>query len=133
SITVLKNNSLLPLERFGREKILNVIVADAENYRTEIHRPSTPWPNEAVGDYFTAQFRKRYLNVQTVKVDPSGNALDFESILEKAKQCDEVLCPIFSKARTGSGQFGLPPEIITFVNSLIDLQKPTLLVAMGSP
>src|ERR1051326_5081076 len=133
SITVLKNDLLLPLERSGQKKILNVIVADAENYRTEIHRSSSQWPNEQVGDYFTAQVHKRYNNVQTVHVDPSNNKLDFESIIEKANHADLILCPVFSKARSGSGQFGLPPEMITFVNSLIAIRKPTVVISMGSP
>jgi beta-N-acetylhexosaminidase len=133
SITVLKNDSLLPLERFGKKKILNLIVADVENYRTEIHRSSSQWPNEQVGEYFTTHLRKRYANVQTVRIDPSSDSLDMASLWKKAKHSDVILCSIFSKARSGSGQFGLPPEIIRAVDTLHMLNKPTVMVAMGSP
>jgi beta-N-acetylhexosaminidase len=34
SITVLKNDSIIPIDRFEGKKILNVIVSDAEEYRT---------------------------------------------------------------------------------------------------
>ncbi|MBI3766290.1 MAG: serine hydrolase [Ignavibacteriales bacterium] len=133
SITVLKNDSILPLPRFDQKKILNVVVADQENYRTEIHRSSSQWPNEPVGEYFNVQFRKRYLNLQTAHVDPSSDSLDFLSILKKAKSSDVIVCPVFSKARSGSGQFGFPQELIKFVNDMIALKKPTIMITMGSP
>ena len=133
AITVLKTDSLLPLERFGNKKILNIIVGDVENYRTEIHRTTTPWPNEPVGDYFVAQLRRRYSTMETVRIDPSSDSLNFETIRRKAKAADILLCPIFSKARSGSGIMGLPEEMISFLDSIIVLQKPTALIALGSP
>lgn len=133
SITVLKNDGILPLQRFGNKKILNVIVADAESYRTEIHRTTSQWPNEPVGDYFMAQFRRRTNNVATIRLSPSSNAIDFDSMLSQAKRSDIILCTIFSKARSGSGAFGLPPEIRFALDSLSHLQKPVAVIAMGSP
>jgi beta-glucosidase-like glycosyl hydrolase/CubicO group peptidase (beta-lactamase class C family) len=133
SITVLKNDSILPLERFGMKQILEVVVADAENYRTEIHRPSTSSPNEAVGDYFTAQLKRRYTNLQTIKINPSSDSLDFKSVFKKANDADLIVCPVFSKARSGSGAFGFPPGIIGVVDSLTKLGKPMALISLGSP
>ncbi len=133
SITVLKNDSLLPFVRFGSKKILNVIVSDAEQYRTEIQRTSSPWPNEPVGDYFTVQLRKRYSNVESVRLDPSSNKMDIDSILKKVKTSDIILCPLFTKARSGSGKFGLQQSLIDAVDSMLVLKKPTVFIAMGSP
>lgn len=133
SITLLKNDGILPYQRLGRKSILDVIVADAENYRTEINRSSTPWPNEAVGDYFSLQMRRRYGNITTMKVDPTNNTLDFNAIREKAAGADELLLTIFSKARSGSGEFGIPEALTKFVNGLIGLNKPSVVIAMGSP
>lgn len=133
SITVLKNDSVLPLVRFGKGRILNVTVADADQYRTEINRPSVQWPNEPVGDYFNAQLRKRYGNLQTVRIDPRSNALDFDTVGILANRADVIICSIYSKARSGSGQFGLTPALIGCVESILSLKKPTVLVAMGSP
>ena len=133
SITVLKNNSVLPLERFGEKQILEVVVSDAENYRTEIHRSSTSLPNEAVGDYFTAQLKKRYSNLQTIKLHQASDSLDYLSVYKRAGSADLIICPIFSKARSGSGMFGLPPGIIGVVDSLTKLDKPMALISLGSP
>jgi len=133
SITVLKNDSVLPIVRFSRKRILNVTVADAEQYRTEIHRPSVQWPNEPVGDYFNAQLRKRTANLRTVRIDPSSNALDFDTVRNMADHADLLLCSIYSKARSGGGQFGLTPALTACVRSLLSLKKPSVVVAMGSP
>ncbi|MBI1803579.1 MAG: serine hydrolase [Ignavibacteriae bacterium] len=133
SITVLKNDHILPLQRNGSTKILQVIIADQENYRTEIHRSTSQWPNEPVGDYFTAQLRRRSSNLQTVKLDPTSNTLDLRSVKQKVINADIVLYTIFSKARSGSGQFGLPPELVRMIDSLGMPNKPTIVVAMGSP
>ena len=133
SITVLKNDSILPISYTGFKKILLATVSDAENYRTEIHRTSTSATNETVGDYFAAQLKKRVTNLQTIKVNPSSDSLDFRSIFKKANDADVIICPIFSKARSGSGSFGLSPAMISVVDSLTKLGKPIVLVAIGSP
>lgn len=133
AVTILKNDHVLPLEREDTKKILNVIVGDIENYRTEIHRTSSPWTNEALGDYFTAQVRKRHSSLETVRIDPSSDSLELKSILKKANQSDIILCPVFTKARSGSGKFGLPAELIAFIDTLMTLNKPRIVMAMGSP
>lgn len=133
SITVLKNDAVLPLSRSSDKKILNVIVADAESYRTEIHRTSSQWPNEPVGDYFMTQFRRRNSNVQVVRLNPTSNAIHYEAMTKLASKSDIILLTIFSKARSGSGAFGLPPEMISAIDSLSLLQKPVVVMAMGSP
>jgi len=133
SITVLKNDSVLPLEQFEEKGILEVVVSDAENYRTEIHRTSTSSPNEAVGDYFTAQLKKRYTNLQTIKVNSSSDSLDFKSVFKKANNADLIICPIFSKVRSGSGTFGISPILLEVIDSLTKLGKPMVLISLGSP
>ena len=131
SVTVLKNESILPLDHAGFKNILLVTVSDVENYRTEVHRTSTSVPNEAVGDYFAAQLKKRIPIFQMAKISPMSDSLDFKSAIKKAKDADMVLCPVFSKARAGS--VGLPPDMIRVVDSLANSGKPMVLVAMGSP
>ncbi len=131
SITLLKGDDLLPLQRTGVKKILCAIVADIENYRTEINRPSSPWTNEPVGDYFVAQMRKRSFSVQSVRIDPTTS--DLEALLAAARRADIIVCPLFSKARSGSGAMGIPPKTAAAVDTLLSLDKPVILIAMGSP
>ncbi|HLX12721.1 MAG TPA: glycoside hydrolase family 3 protein, partial [Bacteroidota bacterium] len=77
AITVVKNDSLLPLKRYGSEKVAVVLVTDMDQYRTEINRPTNQWPNEPVGDYFMMQFRRRYSNIQVFRIDPTTNTMAF--------------------------------------------------------
>src|SRR5207244_12611167 len=60
SIPLLKNDGVVPPSGPRLKRILTVVAGDIENYRTEIQRPGSPWPNEPVGDYLTLQLRKRY-------------------------------------------------------------------------
>jgi len=137
SITLLKDENCLPLRKNRSQRILAITIADAENYRTEIHRSSSPWPNEPVGDYFLAQLRRRSSTVQSLRLDPTSNTLDLRSIREKVRQSDIILYTIFSKARSASGQFGLAPEIVGLLDSIRSVSKSmnvsTVVVAMGSP
>jgi beta-N-acetylhexosaminidase len=133
AVTVVRNDSILPLERFGTKKILNVIVGDVDNLRTEIHRSTSQWPNEPAGDYFTALLRKRYTQVETIHLDPLSNELSYEALLARAQTAGIILCPIFTKARSGTGVFGLPPELLHVLDTMCTLGKPVIFVAMGSP
>jgi beta-glucosidase-like glycosyl hydrolase/CubicO group peptidase (beta-lactamase class C family) len=134
SITVLKNDGVLPLERSTQRRMLAIVASDAENYRTEIHRPTSPWPNEVAGDYFVSLVRKRHGGpVETVRLDPTSNALDFELLRKKVLAADVVLCPVFSKARSGTGILGLPPAVAKFLDSLPSFGTPVVLVSLGSP
>ncbi|MBI3195014.1 MAG: serine hydrolase [Ignavibacteriae bacterium] len=142
SITVLKRDSvasILPLPSRERDsnrlskKILNIVIADVESYRTEIQRNGNPWTNEPVGNYFTTMLKRRTNNVEQVTVDPSWNKMSFDSLLKKAKSADIVLLPIFSKARSGAGMFGIGSDVTNFIKQLSELNKPTVALALGSP
>ena len=132
SITVLRNDGVLPLGQNG-SRLLNVVVSDIEDYRTEIQRPDIPWPNERSGDYLTSQLRRRMRNLTTVRVDPSTNSAARDSIMRLAANAQTIVVPIYSKARSASGKFGLPQPIIDFISRLTALKKPVVLLAMGSP
>jgi len=131
SVTLLKNDSVIPLSKRNSKKILNLIVSDAEGYRTEVHRPSTTLLNERVGDYFTSQLRQRIKNILTLRIDPSTNTAALDSIFKQANESDIIVISIFSKVR--SGMAGLSTEIINTLNMLISLNKKTVLIAFGSP
>lgn len=140
AITVLKNdpvsingNGVLPLQRLELKKIANVIISDNEDYRTDVHRPSGRIPNERVGNYFTLQLKLRYSNVETIRLDPRTTEAEFESILTSVQTSDVIVCPVFVKARSASGKFGLPQHLIDFANLLTTKGKPTVFIAMGSP
>ncbi|MFI5252686.1 MAG: glycoside hydrolase family 3 N-terminal domain-containing protein [Bacteroidota bacterium] len=132
-VTLVANNGVLPLERFGSKRIINLIITDVDNYRTEINRNGNQWPNEPAGDYFLAQMKKRYSRMETIRLDPTSNKLDFENALQKLEKADIIVNPIYSKARSGSGKFGLSLELGDFLDSVAALKKQQIVIALGSP
>jgi beta-N-acetylhexosaminidase len=133
SITILSNrSSVLPLRRASRRAALTIIVSDIEDYRTEVHRFDTPAANERVGEYLMTQLRRRRA-MPSVRIDPSTNAAAIDSIVKRASNAEVILIPIFSKARSAYGRFGLPQNVIDAVNRVLRLNRPTALVAIGSP
>jgi CubicO group peptidase (beta-lactamase class C family) len=133
AVTLVKNDGVLPLERFGSKRIVNLIITDADNYRTEINRNGNQWPNEPAGDYLSLQMRKRYSKMETIKLDPTSNAIDFVDALKRLETADIIITPIFSKARSGSGKFGLSPGLNEFLDSVSALKKPQIVISLGSP
>lgn len=133
SITVLKGSGFLPLQRLGKPNVLCLPVGDVEQYRTEIHRPSSPWPNEAMGDYFITQARRRSPGLESFRVDGPNDSLTMIAALKRAKEADVLLIPMYSKARSGSGTFGLAKPLVRFIQKLTEMKKTTILIAMGSP
>ncbi len=133
SITVLKNDTILPLPHFGPKRLLNVIVSDIENARTEINRPTTPGSNEPTGDYLTLQLRHRYQNMVTLRLDPSSDSIDFRKLNADCERAEYILCTVFSRARSGSGQMGLPPNLAAAIDTIPGHLKKCVIVAMGSP
>jgi hypothetical protein len=90
-------------------------------------------PNENVGEYLTAQIRKRYSNFETFRIDPSSNNMDLEKALKMARSSDFILCSVFAKARSGSGVAVLPEEISGLIDSLCMTEIPVIILAIGNP
>jgi CubicO group peptidase (beta-lactamase class C family) len=56
-----------------------------------------------------------------------------DSIINLAGEAEVVLLPIFSKGRSGSGKFGLPTTLVATITRILDRNKSSILVVMGSP
>ena len=134
SITVVKNEgSILPLQQNTRLNVVSVIISDAEDYRTEVHRASFPFPNERVGNYFMAQLRRRRVRVDGYRVDSRSARSEFNVILAATKSADLVICPTYVKLRTGTGKIGLPNSLRAFLQELTAGSTPVVLVSLGNP
>jgi beta-N-acetylhexosaminidase len=135
SVTAIRNDFVLPLQRLSlKRKILLVVISDNDDYRTEVNRPGvTLATSERVGSYFAVQLRRRYQSVETVRLDPRSNQMEFDSIVVRARTADVIVVPVYVKARSGSGKFGLPKQLIDWASVLAVQGKPTVFIAMGSP
>lgn len=134
AVTLVKNDSaILPLQQYGKKRIVTVLISDTDDNRTEVNRPGFQWTNEQFGSYFMQQLRKRYGSVEVYRLTPSSNSIDFDSVLSKMKRADIVLVPLYVKVRTSSGKIGIPERMEGFVGKLAELQKPTIIVSLGNP
>lgn len=131
SITVLKNDSPLPLGR-GRGRILHVILADGEEYRTEINRPDLPWPNERVGEYYAGLVRGRWSATQTVRLDPSSGKEAIDAVVRRAAGAGTVLVSVFSRARS-AGKQGFPGALEEGAPRIVAANPRTVVASFGSP
>jgi len=134
AVTVVRNDSnLLPLQQYGKKKLLVIILSDTDDNRTEINRPTNQYPNEPFGAYFSQQVRRRYGSVETFRLTPSSNTLLFDSVLTRMRRADIVLMPLYVKVRSATGKIGIPENMSGFLARASELQKPTVVVSFGNP
>jgi beta-glucosidase-like glycosyl hydrolase/CubicO group peptidase (beta-lactamase class C family) len=134
AVTVIRNEgNLLPLQYYGKQRLLSVIISDTEDNRTEINRPANPYPNEPAGAYFSQLLRRRNGPIVTYRLTPGSNAIDFDSVLTLARRADVVLVTLYAKVRSASGKIGIPENMNGFLAKLSGLNRPTAVVSFGNP
>jgi beta-N-acetylhexosaminidase len=134
AITVARNDSaLLPLQPYGKKRMLAVIISDTDDNRTEVNRPGSQWPNEPFGAYFMQQLRRRSGSIETHRLTPSSTPATFDSVLTRIARADIVLLPLYVKVRTASGSIGIPENFSPFIAGLVASGKPLVVAALGNP
>jgi beta-N-acetylhexosaminidase len=134
AVTIIKNEQrVIPLRAFGRKHILSLLVSDVEDGRNEINRQSNPLANEQFGTYFTHLLHRRRIRLETLRLTPASNQMDFDEALRRVKKSDIVLVSFFVKVRSASGQIGLPQEYRHFIRQLRAVRKPMVAIAFGNP
>ncbi|MBU2637084.1 MAG: serine hydrolase, partial [Bacteroidetes bacterium] len=136
SITVVKNDNLIPVS--WKKKIAVIIVSDADDYRTDINRSSNASPNEKAGDYLLSQIRTRRSGVQTIRLSPRSNKIDFGTATSLARAADVVVFALYAKTRTRANPYGIPQNLIDFINSLTNGSSAStnyrsIILSFGNP
>jgi beta-N-acetylhexosaminidase len=120
SITLVKNESnLVPLEPFGSKRIATLIVSD----------DASPY----TGDRFAREFRLRYPNGFTTRIDTRSNEEEYDSVFKELEGSDFIVCPIYLRARSGQGTIGLKAQQLDFLHRVLKLEKPVVAVSFGDP
>jgi beta-glucosidase-like glycosyl hydrolase/CubicO group peptidase (beta-lactamase class C family) len=134
AITLVRNEgNILPLPQYGRKKLAAVIISDTDDNRTEVNRAGNQYPNEPFGAYFSQLLRRRYGSVETFRLTPSSNALNFDSVLTRLKRAEIILMPLYVKVRSGSGKIGIPENMTGFLSKIAELQAQTIVISFGNP
>ena len=119
-ITVVKNDSaILPLEKNVVKKIVSVAVGDNQD-------PGT-------GFYFRSLVRQRGVRVEDLRVDQRSNKLEYDSVLARAATADILLIHMYVRTRSAQMTGFLQPQQIEFLNNIMKLAKPTVVVSLGNP
>ncbi len=134
SVTLLRDNGrALPLSQNEGSRVVAVVLTDNEESRSEIHRPESPYADEANGAYFTQLLRRRLGRVESLRLSPASNESDLEEALTLARRADLLLLPTLVKVRTSSGRIGLPENLRTLLTRCENLKIPKVAVVFGNP
>lgn len=134
ALTLIKNQGgVVPLRVREGRRILSLILTDSEDSRTEIDRPDAFGTDEPTGSYLTGLFRRRHLNVETIRLPPTSSAEEQDRALEALRRADLAVVSAFVGVHTSSGHIGMPSHYSAFVNKLNQLRTPVILVSFGDP
>lgn len=121
SITLLKDEKkLIPLSTNSKIKYSHIIVTD--NKRGD------------GGDYFNRLLLERInLPEEPIKLTIRSTAKDFKDALDSAKKSDIILLSVYMKVRAYQGSIGINKNQKSFIDELIKLKKPLVLMSHGNP
>ncbi len=120
SITIVRNiGGILPLQYHQPQQILCLTVADN--------------CDPDVGSQFRKELSTRCDNVVYAQIDPSSNELNFDDVYNMAKRADIILVPSYVRWRSGQGTVDFTQPVRDFLNHVIDLGKPCVMISFGNP
>lgn len=119
SVTFLKNkNEILPLRPAKYNKIMMISVADDRSGST--------------GTTFLRQLRDYHPDVTFHIYDKRTSEKDKQEMIEDAKDVDLVIISSFIYLRSGKS-IHLAPDQLSFLQKVVKMKKPSLLVSFGNP
>ncbi len=120
SITIVRNvGDIIPLQYHQPQQILCLTVADNSD------------PD--IGAQFRKELSQRCDNVQYAQIDPTSNQLNFDDVYKMAQRADLIIIPSYVRWRSGQGTVDLTQPVRDFLNMVIALKKPCVMVSFGNP
>lgn len=120
SITLLRNEGeMLPLTTAQANRSLFVVVAADDE------------PVEGIA--WMPEIQRRAPNARIVRLDPRSIQTDYDRIAADAKNFERVVLAVFVKRAANKGTVALPEMQTAFVRQMIASDKPTAVIAFGSP
>jgi len=119
SITVVKNDNVLPLMQFDSKKILLITLVDSND------------PNS--GSSFVSEIAKRYDNISFERVDLRSTIDELNAILSKLNNFDLVIVSAYVRVRAYQASLSLPEKQAKFLKQVVDSGKPVILISFGNP
>ncbi len=119
SITVVKNDGILPILQFDDKKILHITIIDSRDLNS--------------GVSFEEELSKRYNNISFERVDPRSTNGELNAILSKVNNYDIVIVSAYVRVRAYQASLSLMEKHAKFLRQVIDSGKPVVLISFGNP
>ncbi len=119
SITVVKNDGILPLMQFDSKKILLITMVDSND------------PNS--GNSFVSEVSKRYDNISFERVDLRSTDEELRAILSKLNGFDLVIVSAYVRVRSYQPSLSLPEKHSRLLKQILASDKPVVLISFGNP
>ncbi len=119
SITVVKNDGILPLLQFNDKKILHITIVDSRDLNSSVS--------------FEEELSKRYNNISFERVDPRSTNDELNAILSKVNNFDIVIVSTYVRVRAYQASLSLMEKHAKFLRQVIDSGKPVVLISFGNP
>jgi len=119
SITVVKNDGILPLMQFNDKRILFITMVDSND----------PYS----GNSFVSEISKRYDNISFERVDLRSTDEELNAILSKLNGFDLVIVSAYVRVRAYQASLALPEKQSRLLKQILASGKPVVLISFGNP
>ncbi len=119
SITVVKNDGILPLMQFNDKRILFITMVDSND----------PYS----GNSFVSEISKRYDNISFERVDLRSTDEELNAILSKLNGFDLVIVSAYVRVRAYQASLALPEKHSRLLKQILASGKPVVLISFGNP
>ncbi len=116
---VLNGDGSLPIDARRARQLFSVIVSDE--------------PDSDVGSVLQRELARRAEDLTSARIDSRSSPEEIEAALDKAARADLIICSPFVRVRAWKGTVALPEKQARFVERLLALGKPVIVVAFGNP
>lgn len=118
SVTVVKNNDILPVREIDYPNILVVGISDGEEHSSS--------------SVLRREMRKYHENVRYHSLDSRTSLKEIDNLLTDARRADLVILGSFIRVRSYHA-LQMPREYLSILNQISNLNKPEILMAFGNP
>lgn len=118
SITLLRDKrNVIPIKKENYKKIVSIAVNDVKiDDEREFQKKA-----------------KNELNAETLNISSRSRKWQIRRALNRAKQADLILLPVYVNVRAFSNKIGIDEDLLEFIQDLISLDKPLLVMSFGNP
>lgn len=118
SVTVLKDNDILPVRQIDYPNVLVVGISDGEEHSSS--------------GTLNREMRKYHENVQYHSLDSRTSEKEIDDLMDDAEDADLIVLGSFIRVRSYHA-LQMPREYQPILDDLADLDKPEILISFGNP